>query len=174
MKERAEDLLRDRFHSQQAEFSCKSAWTDSTNSDDIIEVSVNLVKKKLPKVFDLYKRANTSSDLGELERYLQGLDPLNCDDPEELLDPQCALDWWKVGLFSNMLTIIIQRYWFLSDSFYNTGAWDQVSSFVQFSSRLPQNNSLLSSGWTTFYSGWASLFCKPSVYASLMHWDFSQ
>lgn len=100
MNDRADELLRTRYTERQKERSRKAISSSASDNDDIIIVSDPSVKTKLPKVFQLYKHANTSSDLGELDRYLQGLDPLDYDDPSELLNPQCALDWWSV---SNLL-----------------------------------------------------------------------
>lgn len=98
MTKHAEDLLRSRLSQRQEEINSKSSSILS-NSEEIEIVSNKLATQKVPKVFQLYKHANTSNDLGELDRYLQGLDPLTSDDLDKLMDPKSALVWWSVCLF---------------------------------------------------------------------------
>jgi hypothetical protein len=43
---------------------------------------------------NFYTEVVTSSKLNELERYLQGIDPMVSPD---MNNPQCALDWWRVS-----------------------------------------------------------------------------
>lgn len=146
---RARDLLESAFISQRDSPDIQSQTTDSPPpaSTDTSDES---------DIFNLYNEVATSSKLNELERYLQGIDPMVSPD---MSDPQCALDWWKVSnqfsypslnlYFHTLLTLL------LCDRSADS-CW-QVSSLIDTGSRLPGNTCSLSCTRAIILDCWSSL-----------------
>lgn len=89
-KNRAEELLKLVFTQQRDQMELNNpltpAPTRSNSPEDEGFGSTSL---------NFYNEVVTSSELDEVDRYLQGIDPMGSSD---MNDPQSVLDWWKVSL----------------------------------------------------------------------------
>lgn len=86
----------------------QAAYTERSQKLDSRKSSVGTVTPSASSqktlVFHLYAKPNKSHDLSEIERYLQGIDPMilpdktadNDLDSSDSIDPNLSLSWWKV------------------------------------------------------------------------------
>jgi hypothetical protein len=144
---RAQDLLESCFTTQR---DSPDHQDQVTNTPPPTEVSAST-----NNFLNFYNEVVTSSKLNELDRYIQGIDPMASTD---MNDPQTALDWWKVS------DIICFLFHFLF-SFYNvliilaltTGSSWKIPSLIHPRSRLSSNASGFCSSRAIVLNRWSSL-----------------